>query len=146
MKTVLSGRDSLSRVQPRGAADDHEIHGTVSEEGIEVGIGDGAVGVAEAANLRGVRAIDRCDVYIGKSAGGASVGFRYVATAGEADMDGHASGLTKSKQRCHYDEISCPTLLRAIVSSPGLWLSVTQQSRAGVCRVRVASKYKDASC
>ena len=87
---AVSGRgDALRGVQSGRTADDHEIHGAMLEEGVEVMVGRAAVFAAEVGEFFGVGSVDRGDFDSRNGTGGTGVGHRDVAPADEADVGGH---------------------------------------------------------
>ena len=78
--------DALRRVQARGAADGHQVHGLVREKRLEIRVGRGAVGGCEALGASRVAAMDGDDGGVSNRAGGACVGVADVARAEDADV------------------------------------------------------------
>jgi len=96
VKAVAGGGDALGGVEAGGAAKDDEIHGAMIEEGVEVLVWSAAMLAAKAGDFFGVGSVDGGDFDAGDGAGGARVGFRDVAAADQADVEGHEEFLVVS--------------------------------------------------
>jgi len=101
VQAAAGGGDTLLRVQAGRATDDYQVHGAMWQEDVEVSIGGAAVFAAEAGDFFCVGSMDRGDFYSREGPGGASVRFRDVAAANEADVEGHekCSVIRKSHVR-----------------------------------------------
>src|SRR6266403_5067960 len=93
VEALTSGGDALRGVQAGRTADNHEIHGAMLQKGVEVLIEGAAVFAAEAGDFFGAGSVDGGDLDAGDGPRGASVSFRDVAAADEADVGGHGKRL-----------------------------------------------------
>jgi len=98
VQAMTGGGDALGSVQAGRTADNDELHGAMSQEGVEVLIGSAAVFTAEAGDFFGVGSVDGRDFGAGDGVRGAGVGFRDVAAADETDMGSHKEFLVAGYQ------------------------------------------------
>src|SRR5580658_10186682 len=76
-------------MQPRGTANDHQIHRPVLQKLVEALVGPATIFAAETRNLFFVGSVNRCNFHAGNGTRRASVRFRYVAAADKADVSVH---------------------------------------------------------